>query len=87
MNITVEDLEFNTVLEQDAMKSLTGGWHNVGGLIHTGTSAVTNGSWGGWKRKSVFGIKYGNYFRKRTNTRWKFFKQKQAATYTEYYNG
>lgn len=65
MNITIEDLEFDIALDQEAMKTLTGGRHNVGSLIHQGTQAATYRSWEAWQRKS----KYCNTFRNHKNTR------------------
>ncbi len=73
MNITIEDLEFDIALDQEAMKSLTGGKHYIGSKIHSGISAVTYGSWEAWQRKSFWSNKYGNSFRNRNITRCKYF--------------
>ena len=68
MNITVNDLDSNISLDQAAMESVLGGWHN-----HSSTTSYTNYSSTGWSSWMNSGIpftkkRYRNRYRTKVVT-------------------
>ena len=68
MNITVNDLDHNVSLDQKAMNSLLGGWHN-----HSSTTSYGNYSSTGWSAWMSSGIpftkkRYRDRYRTKTVT-------------------
>jgi hypothetical protein len=52
MNITVNELDSNVSLDQTAMESVLGGWHNHGGSTTSYTNHRSTG-WSSWMNSGI----------------------------------